>query len=216
MELTASDFAKTIGTYRSSYKTTRWSLQIDLNIKGDFTSKPFDPMPFNPNMTINEKDKLVYPSGMIYYVPLVKFYKEDMTTTLNKVAPGSTDYKSLFTSNSRFSSLLQTALNDGSRRPLDGNDFETVSPFINEVNDHNVKLILETFFPTNGRLIIMGQPYVVRSYEFKPVYLRPIFNAKDQPEKVDKAFPFKYYLSLNPFDLCEILFRCFAKLLCSL
>ena len=88
-----------------------YTISIDLITKGDFTTKPYDPIPFEPNMLIDStapnQPKSV---RQIYFAPMVELQKSDFAELEANTSYNSSSFMvDVLTNPTKFAALLRIA-----------------------------------------------------------------------------------------------------------
>lgn len=190
-------------SYLSPQKyTLRILLHINEHQDQTVTSNPtfvrtskYDPLPFHPNMTT---DQNLYQTGIIMFVPLVPFTKQDASEAMGS----NPNLRLVFTTPSKYKKML---LNVTARKPatmVTEKDIIKDTPKMKEVVKTNIDLIKDTFFSVNGTnslfskdtflldqgrfekgvLYIFGRKYVVTSCTYDPE--KDVRHDEVQPGKI--------------------------------
>jgi hypothetical protein len=184
---------KTGMQYAISYLSPqKYTLRIMLHINEDqdktVTSNPtfirtskYDPLPFHPNLTT---DQNLYQTGIIMFVPLVPFTKQDASDAMGS----NPNLRLVFTTPSKYKKMLLNVTEKKPAMMVTEKDISNDTPKMKEVVKTNIDLIKDTFFSVNGTsslfakekffigegrfekgiLYIFGRKYVVTSCTYDP------------------------------------------------
>jgi len=200
-------------SYLSPQKyTLRILLHINEHQDQTVTSNPtfvrtskYDPLPFHPNMTT---DQNLYQTGIIMFVPLVPFTKQDASEAMGS----NPNLRLVFTTPSKYKKML---LNVTAKKPVvTEKDILKDTPKMKEVVKTNIDLIKDTFFSVNGTssikdtflldqgrfekgvLYIFGRKYVVTSCTYDPE--KDIKHDEVQPGKIlPDSYEVDFYLKIE-------------------
>lgn len=162
LQQTFDPTALTAGIRSQSARNETYTVNILLNVQGDFITKKYDPLPFHPNMTTKRN---AYPAGIIMFVPIIAFKEKDVIAEVGV----DNDYKSVFTSREKFALMLKHVLKrDKSRYLVNNNDLEEKNQNYTRIVYENLNLIKEVFFKVNSIIYILGAPYLVRTVTYDP------------------------------------------------
>ena len=169
-------------------------LKIDISTEGDLKTKPYDLIPFHPNMSamkdLSNNNYILFPS----------FVKITMTDLKNSgAAGGGQDYKKVFTDLERFIKLIkyatrpdkeeedftllvdQTQFKNYAMAAVEEftqditSDFREVQKYepltADDIITNNIGIIKNLFFPIGGRFFVLGHEYVINKSQYLPKYI---------------------------------------------
>ena len=168
-----------------------YTISIDLITKGDFTTKPYDPIPFEPNMLIDStapnQPKSV---RQIYFAPMVELQKSDFAELEANTSYNSSSFMvDVLTNPTKFAALLRIARSN--RDTLTYDNIIEQTPEFTAVVNKNLELLKESFFPRNATLFFLGKKFIVtnsfvRFKEFQPSARKP-----------SDIIPLKYFATME-------------------
>jgi hypothetical protein len=192
LQQTFDPTALTADIRSQSARNETYTINILLNVQGDFTTKKYDPLPFHPNMTTKRN---AYPAGIIMFVPIIALKEKDVIAEVGV----ANDYKSVFTAREKFAVMLKHVIKrDKSRYLLNNNDLEEKNQNYIRIVSENLNLIKDVFFKVNSIIYILGAPYLVRTvtYDLKTFHASTSVTGEELPN-----LPKKYDIT---FDLTVI------------